>query len=378
MLIALDFHRAVPAVPANGSGANGSVQLESVGRVLSSARFQTRHLRADLALQVARAHPAIPAGRYPVALAIEADGRPCLTIHVGVGALSRSYAVQALRGDEVVDRLVRDRSEHAGYPGHARHVGRESEDELTGEPLYYVATLADEPPRRGARRFALAGADRAPSSASADGLEIEVRAYDLLPEPVSLDELDQVGVSPSGALAAVIDEALLVRLAHEAAVSPGAPFVERGWYLLGRVVRNCAGGDLVLLVEDAIAALHTEATATSLVFTEQTKLAAQAALETPAHRGRTLVGWVHTHGRAEARDASAANGSKGQDQRFFSTFDVALHRKDFGPDAIALVIDADVASPTELARTFACFGTVDGLVVPRGFHVLGHRTEVHP
>jgi hypothetical protein len=335
----------------------GSSQRELVATLTSSASFQLQHALRDLKHLIERSYPELPAGVYEVELTFESN-LPTLSVQLPEGkTVKRSYAARALRGQELLES--------------------QRPDLLKGKPdIVYVASLANEPQPRRQLTIKL----DAPTAASE--LTVTIEHYPELVETVDLDDLWCVGACrglPTD-VPVVIDRALLEELGRDEAAQSGE-FVERGSFLAGCVARNGHGGDLVILVRDAIRAEGTVGTAGTLVWTADTKTRLSQELERRSQSDgmERLVGWQHSHDLSalveqkpggEETDDRGPQGSS-TDARFFSQFDVVMHKRDFSPLSVALVLDANRAreDPSDIPRCFAAFGTIGGATVRRCFYV---------
>jgi hypothetical protein len=415
----------------------GRKKAEPVATLFSTDAFQFHHLLGDLSLRIGRGYPEVAPGRYPAEAGFDDKGLPFVRVRAPGGTvLQRTYSMSSLRGDEVLERL--------------RLVHPELYDRR--KDLLYTARLPNaseiagdgRPDRAGEeqeqQQFALESADDVP----ADELLVHVQEYPVLDQEMATADLLCLGAAwqRDDDIPVVCPARVLQGLAQQEASRPG-DFVESGWFLLGRVARNGPQGDLVVLIDEAIEAEHTQATAGSLVFTHRSKaavfdeLARRNAGRDP-DRAQRLVGWAHTHGpcalpdekepaakdggQQGTRSAAAAgtppaaagepsvsaradtpskkekkqNGSDGaqppappgadtsdgsdgarSDYRFFSADDLRVHRKDYAPASIALVLDAAAArkDPDDHGRSFSCYGANDGLIFRRALYLDRHERE---
>jgi hypothetical protein len=148
------------------------------------------------------------------------------------------------------------------------------------------------------------------------------------------------------------------------------PGLETGGFLVGRVCRDRARGDIFLDVTDMLPARHTASTISTLTFTPETWWGVNAALAL-RNRGETCLGWVHTHpvtAMCRKRGCSQeAQRSCPMAREFFSEHDRFLHRTMFPrAHAIALVVNDWEFAPTSVSL----FGYRAGLIESRGFHVV--------
>ncbi|MFH1465817.1 MAG: hypothetical protein ABIO70_15630 [Pseudomonadota bacterium] len=374
------FEVAPEQVDAQGGLTRHVSELLPVAETTSEASFQASHALADLGLLLARSLPTLGAARLcarldwtlpdehglclPQLRAVLPDGR----------AVRRAYPQSALRGGEVLGRLSA------------------TEPALARRRLFFVAGPSPEAslPAASAAAFTLDDGE------DAGMLPLWTESFQVLeagPDPTGLPTL---GEGCPEDIPAACPEALLRALVREVADADG-DFAERAWWLLGRVVRCGPLGDLLVLCEEALPVPDVSAGPTWLTIPESAKtgltraLAERNAGRPPLDRTR-LVGWVHTHdGEAIARATSSPAGEAPDardipgageaivpfDARFFSALDVALHRKDFGPAAVALVVDAGAARtrPEDLGGCIAVFGTLSGVVQRRALTLLPPTQE---
>ncbi len=215
-------------------------------------------------------------------------------------------------------------------------------------------------------------ADAAPA-APADGFAIEE-----IEHPLPLDEAslaaclaDVEAVEPSAAMPVFIPQ----RVLDEAmTVARATPDVEAGGVLVGRLHRDTDSPELFVEITAQVPALHTRATSATLTFTSDTWAAVDAAIALRG-RGEGMMGWYHSHPNwcrlrgcpLERRRRCDVAGP------FFSQEDVYLHAACFGaPWHIGLLIsDGDITG----GMTTSLYGWGQGMVVPRGFHVIGRTNE---
>jgi len=144
---------------------------------------------------------------------------------------------------------------------------------------------------------------------------------------------------------------------------------ETGGILIGFIRRDPIAGGLFTEITAQIPAEYAEGTATRLSFTADAWTAVRAALDL-RQRGESMLGWWHSHVQnALCPDCSEEKRAVCRyRENFFSAHDHALHRTIF-PRAysMALVVNVVTAGPP----THSLFGWREGLIQPRGFHVLG-------
>jgi hypothetical protein len=411
-------------------------EAEPVATLYSRAAFQFHHLLDDFSLRIRRGYPEVAAGYLPAQAGFNDKGLPFIRVRVPGGAvLQRTYPMSALRGDEVLERHRHTHPELYERRGDLVYSARLPNASETG--------LDEQPGEAGEeqeqQQFRLESADDVP----ADGLVVHVQDYPLLEPEIATTDLLCLGAAwqRDDDIPVVCPTRVLQELAQKEASRTGS-FLESGFFLLGRVARNGPQGDLVVLIDEAIEAEHTRATAHSLVFTHQSKAAVFDELGhrnagRDPDRAQRLVGWAHTHDFSQlpeekdpaaaeddepdrARSATSAGtppaataersesagaapppskkqtgstgarspapspadtpaGSDGArtDYRFFSADDLRMHRKDFAPESVALVLDAAAArdNPSDHGRCFACYGTNDGLVFRRALYLEQQQRE---
>jgi hypothetical protein len=156
------------------------------------------------------------------------------------------------------------------------------------------------------------------------------------------------------------------------ALARAAGDVETGGVLIGRLHRDA--DDLFVEITAQIPARHTLAEATRLTFTNDTWAAVRDAI---ALRGgdERLAGWWHHHpgfcrirGCPPERRRTCSAGAP-----FFSAEDVHLHTTCFPAGQHVALLVSEAGADGALERTL--FGWWEGMVVARGFHVLGGTTH---
>lgn len=159
------------------------------------------------------------------------------------------------------------------------------------------------------------------------------------------------------------------RVIREAvALTREAGAAETGGILIGRLYRDSAGPEIFAEVTAQIPARYARQELTSLTFTPETWVDVNAALQL-RDGSEIYLGWWHSHpARQWCRECPVENRKKCKlSGEFFSAHDAALHRCVF-PRAysLALVISDSYAA----GLTWPLFGWRNGMIVPRGFHVL--------
>lgn len=148
---------------------------------------------------------------------------------------------------------------------------------------------------------------------------------------------------------------------------------ETGGILIGMLWRDAAAGEIFAEVTAQIPAEHTDGNDVKLTFTPQTWAAADAALRLRA-RGESYLGYWHSHPVREWCKAKECTPEKQKTCRlakdFFSADDEAIMRAAF-PRAYSIAIVANDTAFSDL--TFSMFGNREGILQPRGFHVLEEK-----
>jgi hypothetical protein len=169
----------------------------------------------------------------------------------------------------------------------------------------------------------------------------------------------------------VLDEAVaLSREAHD---------VETGGILVGKLYRDAGAAtsdaaDLFLEVTAQIPAPHTISAATKLTFTGETWAAVRAALAL-RRQNEAMLGWWHYHPsfcRLRACPPERRAQCDGANP-FFSADDVQLHATCFPAGHHIALLISEGNRGDALARSL--FGWWQGMVVARGFHVLGGTND---
>ena len=144
---------------------------------------------------------------------------------------------------------------------------------------------------------------------------------------------------------------------------------ETGGVLIGHLRSDDTSQEIFAEVTAQIPARHTEQSSTRLKFTADTWADVAAALKIRA-AGERYLGWWHSHNaKAWCKDCPVENRRQCKlSGEFFSSHDAALHRTCF-PKAysVALVISDSYAN----GLTWPLFGWHHGMVVQRGFQILG-------
>ena len=143
--------------------------------------------------------------------------------------------------------------------------------------------------------------------------------------------------------------------------------IETGGILVGRLHRDVGRGGLFVEVTAQIPA-RGKGSATNLTFTAQTWTDVRAALDL-RRREELMLGWWHSHPVKEWCKACPVErqGVCTLRQGFLSADDRLLHRTVFPRAYSTALVLSDVA---DLGITYRAFGWRQGLLQPRGFHVL--------
>lgn len=214
-------------------------------------------------------------------------------------------------------------------------------------------------------------AEAAPPATGDFAVDDDERPLACIPAPLSAfldaatcDAAERDGAIPVFVPRRVIDEAIA------AAVAAGD--VETGGVLIGLVHRDVDTPELFLEVTAQVPAEHARAGATTLTFTSETWAAVQRAVSL-RRRSELLLGWWHAH-----QDFCRMRGCPLERRRtctaaapFWSAEDVCLHRAVFGSAHHVGLLVSDGAITG--GRRATMFGWWQGVVVPRGFHVLERK-----
>ncbi len=142
---------------------------------------------------------------------------------------------------------------------------------------------------------------------------------------------------------------------------------EAGGILLGQLYGDTESPEIFVQVSAMIEARHTVSQRERITFTPDTWNAARAAVELRGS-GECILGWVHNHPWFCAKCAETQRTKCPYRRPFFSAHDSALHGACFtGAFQVGLLV-SDLGD-AELSCDL--FGWRRGLVVQRGFRVLG-------
>lgn len=229
----------------------------------------------------------------------------------------------------------------------------------TGDRFRYLAAaFRQQDERPSGSRFQFTTEEVAPSIALKDSLVADSLA----------------GSVPHGTICAG-DVPVFVpqRVLDEAAAASGeAGAKETGGILIGHLNRDRTIPELFVEVTAQIHARHTEADLTKLTFTADTWTEVQAAIDLRRKR-EIMLGWWHSHPVREwCKDCAPERQQVCKmASDFFSAHDQALHRTVF-PRAYSIAL---VANVTSADLTFSAFGWREGLLEPRGFHLVEAETR---
>lgn len=152
--------------------------------------------------------------------------------------------------------------------------------------------------------------------------------------------------------------------------------VETASVLIGHMHRDQAGGELFLEVTAQIPARNTEATATKVSFGPETWNAVRSALALRSGNEQ-WVGWFHSHPASSWCNSKCTPEARVKcplQRSFFSADDCDVHRTVFAKAFhIALLV-----TNTDAGLQHALFSWRGGVIVQRGFHILGNEGEQNP
>jgi hypothetical protein len=155
-----------------------------------------------------------------------------------------------------------------------------------------------------------------------------------------------------------------------------AAAVETASVLLGHIHRDPLGGELFLEVTAQIPARNSQATATKVSFGPETWDAVHGALALRSENEQ-WVGWFHSHPAASWCNPKCPPESRAKcalQRSFFSADDCDVHRTVFSRAFhIALLV-----TNTDAGLQHAMFSWRNGVIVQRGFHILGNEGEQNP
>jgi hypothetical protein len=231
-----------------------------------------------------------------------------------------------------------------------------------GEHFDYLVTAFPSPPaaRGGAQPRARFEIEEVPTPLPLKASLLE----DFYARSIAVGEHDEQDI-PVFLPQAVLAEA--EQLTREAAG------VETASVLIGHLHRDRAGGELFLEVAAQIPARNAQGTATKVTFGPETWDAVHGAL---ALRGENeqWVGWFHSHPAAAWCSAKCSPEERARcplQRSFFSADDCDVQRTVFSKAFhIALLV-----TNTDAGLQRALFSWRNGVIVQRGFHIIGNEEE---
>jgi proteasome lid subunit RPN8/RPN11 len=152
--------------------------------------------------------------------------------------------------------------------------------------------------------------------------------------------------------------------------------VETASVLIGHMHRDRTGAELFLEVTAQIPARNSQGTATKVTFGPETWNAVLAAI---ALRGENeqWIGWFHSHPASAWCSAKCSPEERAccpLQRSFFSADDCDVHRTVFSKAFhIALLV-----TNTDAGLQRALFSWRNGVIVERGFHIIGNEGEQSP
>jgi hypothetical protein len=165
-------------------------------------------------------------------------------------------------------------------------------------------------------------------------------------------------------------------LAEAAQLTRDAAGVETASVLIGHIHRDRLGSELFLEVTAQIPARSHQATATRVAFGPETWDAVHGALALRAGNEQ-WVGWLHSHPAATWCNPKCPPETRARcplQRSFFSADDCDVHRTVFSKAFhIALLV-----TNTDAGLQQALFSWRNGVIVQRGFHILGNQREQNP
>ena len=165
-------------------------------------------------------------------------------------------------------------------------------------------------------------------------------------------------------------------LAEADQLTRDAAGVETASVLIGHMHRDRTGGELFLEVTAQIPARNSQGTATKVTFGPETWNAVQAAV---ALRGENeqWMGWFHSHPASAWCSAKCPPEERARcplQRSFFSADDCDVHRTVFSKAFhIALLV-----TNTDAGLQRALFSWRNGVIVQRGFHIIGNEGDQNP
>jgi len=152
--------------------------------------------------------------------------------------------------------------------------------------------------------------------------------------------------------------------------------VETASILIGHMHRDRSGGELFLEVTAQIPARNSRATALKVTFGPETWNAVQSAIAL-RNSDEQWVGWFHSHPASFWCNPKCPPESRAKcalQRSFFSADDCDVHRTVF-PKAFHIAL---LVTNTDAGLQHALFSWRNGVIVQRGFHILGNTGEQNP
>ena len=149
--------------------------------------------------------------------------------------------------------------------------------------------------------------------------------------------------------------------------------LETGGVLVGKLHRDPSIPDIFVEVTAQVRAWNAQAQHTKLTFTSETWDAVRAAIAL-RKQNEVMLGWWHCHPDFCKNCAPEKRAACAYARPFFSSEDCALHRAVFGR-AFNVGLLASYLSTGELTQTL--FGWRQGMVAPRGFHILSAARQTN-
>ncbi|MBP6965319.1 MAG: Mov34/MPN/PAD-1 family protein [Armatimonadetes bacterium] len=209
----------------------------------------------------------------------------------------------------------------------------------------------------------------AASGASASrGFTIEESAQRLSLAESSLENLRagsrQFGLIEADDIPVFMPERVLRETAHLARAAGGS---ETGGVLLGHLRRDSSVPEAFVEVTAQIPAKHTAASATRVLFTEQTWTDARSVLSGRG-RGELMLGWWHSHPSREWSGGGSDCGRRSGD--FLSPEDRRMHETVFpAAYSVALLVSDVQRESGDWASTWSVYGWRYGVIEYRGFYL---------
>jgi hypothetical protein len=152
--------------------------------------------------------------------------------------------------------------------------------------------------------------------------------------------------------------------------------LETASILIGHLHRDRLGGELFLEVTAQIPARNSQSTSTKVTFGPETWNAVRAALAL-RRENEQWVGWFHSHPATFWCNPKCTPEDRAHcplQRSFFSADDCDVHRTVFSKAfQIALLV-----TTTDAGLQRALFSWRNGIIVQRGFHIMGNKGGLNP